>query len=168
MAVHPDATRKRGENPAPVNGRQSTGDLIHAVFARLDRIIELLDSQPAHIAFGASSMEEQLDNYPVMGAKRSIAPYRGNGGLITVPASANPMDLLPNDAGRGGLSLINTGANPATVYLARAGDAAQGGVPTGYLSANGGAWDGKISSELWCGAVSVVSVAGTTLALAVI
>lgn len=140
-----------------------------AIVARLDEIIRRLQNQgnePASIAYGGAPTYQVLENWPVSGRKRIVMPYRGEGGLIAVAASPNATDLLPNNPARGGLKIVNYGANACFVYLTRAGDATPGS-PVIYIPAAGD-WDGKVSGEVWCGPLAVQSTAGTNLTLAAI
>lgn len=155
------------------NGKPPVGQAMLAVAAmhKADKIIQLLENlkgqDTPHLATGSAQTPQKLENWPIPGHFRYVTPYRGNGGLIAATAGVF-QDVAEGDPGRMGLSLINSGANPAFVYGARAGDAENGGVPTGYVGPNGGAWDGRISGELWCGPVSIQSALGTTLVLWVI
>lgn len=158
---------------AKPNGKPPVGQAMLAVAAmhRADKIIELLENlkqqDTPHLATGSAQTPQKLENWPIPGHFRYVTPYRGNGGNLVLAANAF-VDVQEGDPGRMGLSLINTGSNPAFVFGARAGDAENGGVPTGYLTGTGGSWDGRISGELWCGPVSVQSPLGTTLVLWVI
>lgn len=122
-----------------------------------------------HVAFGGDSIEKRLDDWPVKGHSRIIRVGRTSGDSNLALVANAYTDVLPQDAGRGGLSLINIGANPAFVFLATAQEAKDrsGKLATGYLFA-GGSWDGKISDQLWVGPISVQSVLGTTLVLGTI
>lgn len=167
--MHPAAVTRR----PPVPGREGTapdamamGSGILGLLGEIRELLENLQTSPTRVAFGGSYTEQRLANWPVSGHQRIVARGRVHGGTQVLPAAAYT-DLMSRDAGRGGLSIVNTGVNPVYVYLAPAGDAQNGGTPTGWLT-GGGDWDGKISDELWCGAVSVQSPLGTSIALAVI
>lgn len=140
--------------------------------ATYNELAELLQKfgESGHVAFGSDSIERELENWPVIGGRRQIrvAKTRGDNGFV-VPVNQYT-DLLDQDAGRGGLSIVNIGANPCFVFLTDAQTARdqQGHVASGYLAANGGAWDGKIGNAEWVGKVSVLSVLGTTLVFATV
>lgn len=123
-------------------------------------------SRSSHIGFGNGKIEKTLRNWPVVGHERiiRIRNQHGNPNLV-IPASPNPVDIFPSNDGRGGLSIVNIGANPAIVFLDTAAEAAQNesNIACGYLFANNGTWDGKFGNAEWLGPVSVLSALGTTL-----
>lgn len=135
--------------------------------ATVEEIAELLQEfgQATHIAFGADRIERTLENWPVIGQQRKVRVGAMHGTNNFVVAAATYTDLTDANHGRGGLSIINIGANPCFVFLSKAQDAqaAAGAVASGYLAANGGAWDGKLGDAEWVGPVSVLSASGTTL-----
>jgi hypothetical protein len=124
-------------------------------------------NRAGHVAWGSGSIEKKMENWPVMGHHRQIRvnTAKGNNNL-PVPANVYT-DLFPLNLGRGGLSIINIGANPCFIFLATATDAQElnGAVASGYIASDG-SWDGRIGHAQWCGAVSVLSVLGTTLVVA--
>ncbi|MDE2101939.1 MAG: hypothetical protein KGL39_32130 [Patescibacteria group bacterium] len=135
-----------------------------------DEIAKLLRefAKSGHHAFGSAKIEKELENWPVMGHQRQIrVPMTHGTNNFLLPANAYT-DVFEPNAGRGGLSMINIGANPAFVFLTSADEARQmnGYVASGWLAANGGAWDGRIGDGQWVGEVSALSVLGTTLVLA--
>lgn len=136
-----------------------------------EEIAELLQefSSSQRVAFGGDSIERTIRDWPVKGHERVIRADSTRGDSNLVIAAAMYVDIVDQNAGRGGLSLINIGANPSFVYMVNAKTAQEqnGKVATGYL-APGASWDGKISDELWVGPVSVQSPLGTTLVWAVI
>lgn len=142
--------------------------LIHHAFYLLNRIVELLEtnSTDTDLAFGGAGMDEHVDNWPTAGGMRLVVQSRQQGVNVAVPA-ANYQDLLGGDPGRGGLNIGNSGTNSALLFLARAGDAEQGGSAVLYLPA-AAQWDGRISGRVWCGPVSVLSALGTSIAVATV
>lgn len=140
----------------------ATGGL---VLRKLDEIVKAIraNATGVDIAFGGGSQEQRLENYPVAGRTRVVTKGHGRGQRQLAIAAAAWTDLVPKNAGRGGLSLINIGANPCWVFLATAGAAQNDGVFSGYLFADGGEFDGKITHELWCGPISLYSPLGTTI-----
>lgn len=139
--------------------------------ATISEIADLLreSSTSEHVAFGGDSIERTVENWPVVGHERKVRATRTQGDDNLVIAAATYTDVLDQDMGRGGLSMMNIGANPCFVYLAAARDAKDrsGKVAAGYL-APGASWDGRISDQMWVGPVSVRSVLGTTLVLGAI
>lgn len=106
-----------------------------------------------------------LDNFPVAGAKRVLVRRTGNG-ADTFPVPTTGALVLPDNAGRLGGTIVNSGANPVILYLCDGG-AARPGSPAIYLAANGGSWDFKLGNLLWCGNVSAVAqTAASTLTVA--
>ena len=144
-----------------------------ALLQELHAIHELLASSGrSRVAFGGAGMQQTLENWPITGQNRTIVVARAlGGGLIAVPNNVYT-DLLPPDPARVGMSVLNYGSNPVFVFLAKAGDTQStngAGTDVLWLNSGGGSWDGKISSELWCGAVCVFCPVGTTnLAIAAI
>lgn len=136
---------------------------VSAVIERLDRLIGYSADYSPDVAFGGASIQETLNNYPVAGKKRVVTSSRGRGGIFS--ATASVQDLVKFNSGRTALSLVNVGTVGCYVYLARAGEASNGGVFTGYIGPNG-SWDGKVSDALWCGHVSVQAASGETTTLA--
>lgn len=136
-----------------------------AILAELRRLNANLNAAPTRVAFGGAGVQETLDNWPVIGHKRLIAVNRGVGGIITL-ANGIYTDLLPQSAGRGGLSIVCAADGGAGVYVfgARAGDAQRNptGTPAGWMEA-GGDWDGTIGDEAWCGHVSLMAPDGATI-----
>jgi hypothetical protein len=123
-------------------------------------------SRAGHIGYGSDRIEKKLENWPVMGHERTIRvnASHGNSSLGLVPNTYT--DLFIQNAGRGGLSIINIGNNPCWIFGETAANAQNNNVvPSGYLFANGGAWDGRIGRAEWVGHVSALSVLGTTLVL---
>lgn len=131
------------------------------------KLLEALNSKPTRIGWGGGrNQQEKLENWPIGGQDRILTPFKSRGSANLVIAPATYTKILPTNGGRGGISLINIGANPCFIYLANTGDAQTGAVGAGYLFPNGGDWDGKITHELWCGPVTAYSTLGTTLVLA--
>lgn len=167
MAKHepgeaPHQHKHQAQNPA------SPQEMIHHAFYLLGAILEQLEtnSTSTDLAFGAAGMEQVIENWPTAGQRRRVVVAKTQGQIITVPA-ATYIDLLDADPGRGGLSVCNAGANGAYAYLARAGDAQQGGTGVQYI-APAASWDGRISGRLWAGYVSIYSPTGTTLTVATV
>ena len=162
--------------PAQANGRGTAAAaavmatnaiaLLQQIAQGVQELVKDSNTQREHLAYGAAGMEKVLPNWPIAGESRRILPARTAGGLYQVVqqgSGSGASDLFDSDYGRGGLQIINTGSVPCYVYLAKGGDARNGGAPTLYLAANGsGTWDGKISNELWCGPVSAEGIGGTT------
>lgn len=147
--------------------------LLQQIAAGIAELVHDSNTQRAHLAFGGGPMERVLQNWPIQGEDRRIVGGRPAGGLYSVNAwtQGNPASpVLDYDEGRGGLQIINTGANPCYLFLVAGGDAATGGAPTMYLASGGaGSWNGKMTDELWCGPVSAGGVGGpTTLAVAIV
>lgn len=158
----PHQHEHQAQNPS------SPAELINHAFWLLGRIVDQLEtnSTSTDLAFGAAGMEEVIENWPTSGQRRRVVVSKQQGQLANIPATTYT-DLLDADPGRGGLSIVNSGANGTYLYLARAGDAQQGGAGVLYIGALG-TWDGRISGRLWAGAVSAYSPTGTTLAIATI
>ena len=137
--------------------------------ATKEEIAELLRDfgKSGHVAFGNDRIERIQENWPVMGHRRQIRVKSTHGSNNVVIAANAYTDIFPANHGRGGLSIINIGANPCFVFLGTAEEAQEqnGAIASGYIAANGD-WDGKIGNAEWVGPVSVLSVLGTTLVTA--
>lgn len=124
-------------------------------------------------ALGAGDVEQPFDDVPFEGMRSLVTSrWRQDGSDNLVVAAATFQDVTDTDIRRVGGSLINTGSNPMYVYLQYARELVQQGFGhvqgfAGYLAANG-AWDFKISNEVWKGPVAVYSVLGTTGAWGVV
>lgn len=144
--------------------RIAHGSVIDAVTTEeLQQILKEF-SRAGHYALGADTIERDLRDWPVEGHDRRIAVNRSHGGEIALGANAY-VDVVPQENGRGGISISNIGANPCFIYLTDANKVSQQngvGVPTRYLPA-GAIWEGEISKETWIGPISVKSVLGTTI-----
>lgn len=106
----------------------------------------------------AYGRELTLDQFPVPGRKRVLAYRTGNGFAALPVPTAGVLALMANEA-RLGLQLVNTGANPITLYLA---DQARAGVPVVWLASSGGAWDGRFGNIGWAGNVFAVAQTGAS------
>lgn len=159
------ATRDR-----PMNG----DEVAHAIHrtterhvSKLEEVRLLLENTALEVAVGGSPNEREVHDSPVRGKTRlSISDRRvtGNDGL-TLTAAAAALLVVPELPGRLGGSIVNSGANPVTLYLSAPGRA-QTGVGALWLAANGGSWDFRLGNVLWCGPVSAISALGTTLVFA--
>jgi hypothetical protein len=123
----------------------------------LASILAELRSGAIEVGVGDVQFREMvLDQFPVPGAKRILAYRTGNGFAALQVPTTGVLALAANEA-RLGMSLINTGANAITLYLS---DQARSGIPTIWLAASGGAWDGRLGNIAWAG--NVFAVAQTT------
>ena len=96
-----------------------------------------------------------LEQFPTTGSRRVIAFRTGNGNpSMTVPTAG--VLALPDNAGRLGGQIVNSGGAAVVLYLCGAGIPTQG-VPAIYLAANGGSWDFRLGNLLWCGNVTAVA-----------
>jgi hypothetical protein len=114
--------------------------------------------------------ENRAENFPTRGVTRLIVRRTGNGGLYTLVAAGQAQLLQPNENRLGG-RIVNTGANPAVLFLAadllQPGSAAPLGEGAAQIGLSAGqAWDLKLGDLLWCGTVIAVSTLGTTLTAA--
>jgi len=107
-----------------------------------------------------------LDQFPVAGCKRIIAYRTGNGtdaqavATGTYAAPINGLVLPANEARLGG-AIVNTGTVAVNLYLTDR-PVPVVGVPALQLQPNGGSWDFRLGSLLWCGHVSAVAATGTS------
>jgi hypothetical protein len=150
-------------NPPPPLDTAELTIAIGGLLAKLDnieRLLQAIATAPSHLATGANAHEQRLQNWPVQGQQRIIAPSRQRGGVI--PITANTATSVINaEPGRAGLSIVNSGNNPVTLYLVGPGSQGPGAAQL-YLAA-GNSWDGRISDQPWAGSVSALSTLGTTL-----
>ena len=127
---------------------------------RQDRA-DLLD-----IAIGDFQGREMvLEQFPTAGSRRIIV-FRTGAGNPSLAVPTTGVLALPDNAGRLGGAIVNSGTNAVVLYLCGAGIPTQG-VPAIYLSANGGAWDFRLGNVLWAGNVTAVALVGaSTLTIA--
>lgn len=119
----------------------------------------------------AGQIEKIIDDVPVKGLRTLATAWSRGGGsdnFIVPPAAMT--QLCDFREGRLAGTIQNIGANPCFVYLAPLTDlarrGAQGsinGVIVGFMAANGGSFDFKLTNDVWGGPVCVYSVLGTTL-----
>lgn len=140
----------------------------------LRNILSELRSGVLEIAVGDQSQQELvLTQFPVTGARRTIA-YRTGSGFDTfeVPAQTTPLSpatpLLPANEGRLGGEIRNYGSAVCYLYLTERNvvPGSATGVPCIFLgtpSDGPGAisWDFRLGNVVWTGGVSV-SVLGST------
>lgn len=124
------------------------------------------------LSLGASNaVEEVHDDVPARGIRSIATAYQRGGGsdnfVVPVATFTKLCDPRP---GRLAGTIQNVGVNPCFIYLAplvevqRIG--AQGsinGFIVGYVGANGGSFDFKLTNDCWGGPVTVYSQLGTTL-----
>lgn len=119
----------------------------------------------------ANSIEEVHDNVPTKGTRSIATAYERGGGSDNFVLPANTFTkLCAARPGRLAGTVQNIGANPCLAYLAPLNDitrqGAQGsinGFIVGFIAANGGAFDFKLTNDCWGGPVTVWSLLGTTL-----
>lgn len=151
------------------------GELAHAVHRSneqhrhvLQEILEQLQVAATTIGLGGDGIDRMVENWPMAGLKRfSISNRRAQGNsALAIPAGESPATaVMPANPARLGGSIVNSGANAVVLFLTEPGRAVAGAGAI-WLAPNGGTWDLTLSDRIWCGAVSAVSTAGTTLAWA--
>lgn len=100
-------------------------------------------------------------DFPVPGAERWLLPRLATGGTLAVPESL--VLLLPANNRRVAGTLTNAGERNARLFLATAETAgSQGGLGTIFLGKNGGSWDFRLGSALWCGSICAIGLEGET------
>lgn len=93
-------------------------------------------------------------DFPVEGGTRWIIPRLATGGTFGVPTA--PVLLLPANNRRLGGTIVNKGAHNINLFLAGPNTvAASGGagIAPVWLKSEGGSWDFRLGSLLWCGSV---------------
>lgn len=164
------AARQHAGAPAPADDRAilaalvETNGLLRALLSQDSSAISELcvsDREPA---------ESLMANFPTRGVQRMIVRRTGAGGLVTLGAAGQAQLLQPNENRLGG-RIVNTGANPAILFLAADLLNPGTGAPLGEGAAQiglaaGQPWDLKLGDLLWCGSVIAVSTLGTTLTAA--
>lgn len=137
--------------------RESVGLLRHLVAQEKSSVTALCvtDREPAQLL---------MRNFPVPGAQRLIVRRTGQGGQHTLAAGVATQLAAANE-NRLGLSVVNTGPNTVTLYLSTDLGFNSSAAQIALLS--GAAWDGRLSSLLWCGSVTAVdTVGGSSLTVA--
>ena len=97
-------------------------------------------------------------NFPIPGVTRRIVQRTGNG-FVNLAIPITGILVLPNNDSRIACSLQNSGSNAVILYLS---DQVRPGVPTVYLGAGGGSWDGRFGNKDWNGNVFAVAQTGAT------
>lgn len=129
--------------------------------ALIEKLITQNESSAPELVISDDDVNGQLEiDFPITGASRALIRR------TAVPTTANVNNassvILPSNSRRLGLSVINTGTVGVTVCPGVTATQ-YGGI---WLSANGGAWDGRISNILWSGNLSAIADSGTsTLAI---
>lgn len=124
--------------------------------------LSLTDREPAQI---------KQRNFPVPGVTRFLVRRAGDGGTFVL-AAATPVLIAAAQEARFGITVVNMGVNPVTLFLAvdlisptgvpLTQGAPQIGIPAGQ------SWNGQVGSLPWGGNVTALSAIGTTLTVAVI
>lgn len=112
-----------------------------------------------------------MRNFPVPGAQRLIVRRQGTGGQFTLTAGT-PLEILQANENRLGGSIVVSGTGNVTLFLTQdlltpgGGTPLTQGSPQIFLAASGGAWDLRLGNALWCGSVTALSTAGSTIVVA--
>jgi len=116
--------------------------------------------------------QQTMHNFPVPGARRLIVRRAGTGGSPSLAAGVPTLVVAANENRLGG-ALVNVGNASVTLFLAvdllEPGSAQPltMGAPQIGLNANGGAWDFRLGSLLWCGnVIAIAATGGTSLTIA--
>lgn len=153
------------------NGNGGTAMLTHAMGAHdmLRKILAQLRTSTPEVAVGDNSQRELvLEQWPVAGSRRVIA-YRTGQGTDGLAIATTVTDVMQGNPARMGGAIVNSGANPIILYLAKPGSVGLGGGghPSIYLAATGGAWDFRLGNVTWCGHVcAIAQTAASTLTVA--
>jgi hypothetical protein len=100
-------------------------------------------------------------DFPIEGGKRWIIPRKAIGGKLAIPTSIT--SVLPSNNRRLGGAIVNIGEKPASIFLASALDAgSQQGLGLIWLRGEGGSWDFRVGSLLWCGSICAIAEGGAT------
>lgn len=152
----------------PDNEQLSRGfEAVNGHLAQQDEIINLLRRIAGNegpgvqtLAVSESAIRGGIEaDFPTPGAIRWIIPRVPSGGVFTIKTEM--VTLLPANTRRLGLSIVNSGEFPVRLFLNKGEVAgAQSGIGTEWLKAEGGAWDGRLSSLMWCGAVTALAIGG--------
>lgn len=139
----------------------------------LEELAEIIGRRSPNIVLGLGGtpdVERMNEDSPMKGTIRQVTSYnRGNGGDNFILPAAAFTQLCDSDGARVCGTIQNIGANPVYTYLCppsrlRALNfGAVNGIMVGYLAANGGEWDFKLTNDVWCGPVTLYSTLGSTL-----
>lgn len=155
---------ENGQHPVAVDGHQVAAAVELNQQTRL--LTALLSQQragPLEIAVGDFSQRELvMDSFPVAGSRRALV-FRSGAGTDNVPVPAAPAGVLvlPENAGRLGGAIVNSGAAPVILYLT-VNAAPTPGAPAIWLAASGGSWDFRLGNVLWSGNVSAAGQGGVS------
>jgi hypothetical protein len=114
--------------------------------------------------------QAEMHDWPVPRARRLIVRRAGNGTTINLAAGAATLLVDGNEARLGG-SIVVSGAGAVTLVLSKDLAGTDGkplavGAPQLFLAASGGSWDFRLSGLLWCGSVTAIAAANTTVTVA--
>lgn len=102
-------------------------------------------------------------DFPVEGGTRWIIPRLATGGSFVVPVEL--VTLLHANNRRLGGTIVNRGAKNIMLFLAGKNTAsASQGIGQIWLKAEGGSWDFRLGSLLWCGGVSAIAEGAESVA----
>jgi hypothetical protein len=157
------------------NGVMDHATIELAVLHELRAVRRMLEANTrtevlASYAIGnARRRTQEIPDFPVAGGRRVVLGTPGFGATVTLAATVGQL-LVPAQETRHGGQLVNSGANPVTVYLCTVGELTSGllNVPQFVLEAAGGAWDFTISGLVWVGDVCGLSTSGSTVTVATV
>ncbi|HVA88893.1 MAG TPA: hypothetical protein VNL71_03540 [Chloroflexota bacterium] len=137
--------------------------------AQQARLIELLERLAVQegpgvqtLAISESAIRGGIEaDFPTPGAKRWIIPRVPSGGVFAIPKEEAMVTLLQPNTRRLGLSIVNSGEHAVRLYLGEVAGT-QAGIGTAWLEPEGGSWDGRLSSIMWCGAICAVGLGGAS------
>ncbi|HEX6461110.1 MAG TPA: hypothetical protein VF032_19495 [Thermoleophilaceae bacterium] len=166
-----DLTAARDVGVATPAGVDVGAELL-ALTRRLDALLLQERTTIEQLCISDIEAQEQcMENFPLRGAKRYIVRRTGNGESVALVANTPTLLVPPNENRLGGIIVVS-GAGAVTLALTRdvlepgGGTPLTVGVPQLFLAANGGSWDFKLSDLLWCGSITAIAAANTTVTVA--
>lgn len=151
-----------GNSPAGLAGRADQAlDRLNEV---MDLILEALDVRTEQICITDQSPEPGLQkDFPTPGSQRWIINRLATGGNVEIPEAIDT-DVLVGNPNRIGGTIVNKGAKPVLLTLAKANAAkAQEGLAEIWLVAEGGSWDFRLGNLLWSGSISAKAEGGASI-----
>lgn len=149
---------------------QAVWEALHHVAEAQERMMEIIGTQAGAglQTYSISNAEHQGQglpekDFPVPGGERWMIQRSAIGGEVALPASPVVTQILNANNRRLGGAVVNRGAKPLILVLGPAG----GGFGAGqlWLAPEGGSWDFRLGTIIWCGDVSGAGEGGATSAL---
>jgi hypothetical protein len=174
LTAQRDAEARAAQEPPAYHGGANVDELCAEMRANSELLARLLTQERAEIpqlcVTDREPAQAELRNWPAPHARRLIVRRAGNGTTANLAAGVPTLLVDGNEARLGG-AIVVSGAGAVTLALSKDLAGLDGkplavGSPQLFLAANGGSWDFRLSGLLWCGSVTAIAAANTTVTVA--